>query len=201
MKWVYHETLVSVKCHTSDISVIWKANADKTDLIIIGTKQQRNKIVDYVPVKILGNNISPSDTVWNLGVVFDSNFSFQQYISQVCMFLSYTWFPSNIASFILSSAKTISVVLINSRLDYCNSHQKHIAKKDLSKLQRVLNCLARVVLKTHVSHHHYCYLSSYVLYRIKFKFAIVTYHALSTKQPTYSVYLLHFSNISRTLRS
>ena len=47
-----------------------KLNVDKTYQIIIGTKQQQNKIVDYFPIKILGNDISPSNTVRNLGVVF-----------------------------------------------------------------------------------------------------------------------------------
>ena len=47
----------------------------------------------------------------------------------------------------LSTAKTISNALINSRLDYFNSLINNIAKQDLSKLQRVQNCLARVVLR------------------------------------------------------
>ena len=47
----------------------------------------------------------------------------------------------------LSTAKTISNSLITSRLDYCNSLINNIAKQDLSKLQRVQNCLARVVLR------------------------------------------------------
>ena len=64
-------------------------NADKTDIIITGTKQQRNKIVDYFPVNILGNNTSPSDNVRNLDVVFDSNFCFHQYISQLCKSIFY----------------------------------------------------------------------------------------------------------------
>ena len=33
-----------------------KLNVDKTDRIIIGAKQQRNKIVDHFPVTILGND-------------------------------------------------------------------------------------------------------------------------------------------------
>ena len=60
-----------------------KLNVDKTVLIVTGTKQQQNKIVDYFTGKILGNDTSPSDTVRNLGVVFDGYFSFHQYISQV----------------------------------------------------------------------------------------------------------------------
>ena len=51
-----------------------KHNVDETDLVIIGTKQQRNKIFDYFPVKILGNDISTTDTVHNVDVVFDSDF-------------------------------------------------------------------------------------------------------------------------------
>ena len=47
-----------------------KLIVDKTDLIITGT----NKTVDYFPVKILGNDTSPSQTVQNLGVVFDRTF-------------------------------------------------------------------------------------------------------------------------------
>ena len=47
----------------------------------------------------------------------------------------------------LSTAKTISNALISSRLDYCNSLINNIAKQDLSKLQRMQNCLARVVLR------------------------------------------------------
>ena len=43
-----------------------KLNIETSGLIIIGTKQQRNKIVDYFPVKILGNDTSPSDTLWEL---------------------------------------------------------------------------------------------------------------------------------------
>ena len=40
-----------------------------------------------------------------------------------------------------------------------------------------------------------------VVYQIKFKLATVTYRALSIQQPTYLVNLLHFSDISMTLRA
>ena len=47
----------------------------------------------------------------------------------------------------ISTAKTIFNALISSRLDYCNSLQNDFAKIDLAKLQRVQNCLVRVVLR------------------------------------------------------
>ena len=114
-----------------------KLNVNKTDVIIIGTKQQRNKIVDYFPVKIFGNDTSPSDTVRNLGVVFDSNFSFHQYISLVykSCFHHIRDFRRIRRHLSLSSAKTISIALINSRLDYCNLLLNNTAKK----LQRAQN--------------------------------------------------------------
>ena len=61
-----------------------KLNPDKIDLIIIGTKQQRNMVISHCPVKLLGNDPFPSDTVRNLGVVLDSDFNCRQDISQVC---------------------------------------------------------------------------------------------------------------------
>ena len=126
-----------------------KLNPDKTDLIIICTKQQWNRVINHFPVKLLGSDTFPSDTVRKLGVVFDSNFNFRQHISQVCKSCFYhirdlrrIW-----RHIFISTAKTISMALISSRLDYCNSLLNNIAKRDLAKLQWVQNCLACVVLR------------------------------------------------------
>ena len=59
---------------------------DGNDLIITGTKLQRNRIISHFQVKLLGSDTFPSDTVRNVGVVFD--FNFRQHISQVCK----SWF-------------------------------------------------------------------------------------------------------------
>ena len=131
-----------------------KLNPDKTDLIVIGTKQQqqqqqRNRVITHFPVKLIGSDTFPSDTVHNLGVVFDSNLNFHQHISQVwksCFY--YIRDLHQIRRHIYTStAKTISTALISSCLDYCNSLLNNIAKRDLAKLQQVQNCLARVVLR------------------------------------------------------
>ena len=81
----------------------------------------------------------------------------------------------------------------------------NIAKQDLSKLQRVQNCLARVVLRAPrfspslplLKHLHWLP----VKYKIKFKLSTLTYRALAMHQPPYLGSLLHFSNIPRQLRS
>jgi len=80
------KTLVTV----SVISLCWMTNnrlwlnANKTDFIIIGTLRKRSKRTLFFPTNILNPSITPSDTVRNLGVTFDSNFNFRKHISLTC---------------------------------------------------------------------------------------------------------------------
>ena len=178
-----------------------KLNSDKTEFIIIGTKHQRQKLSNHFPVKLLDNDISPSDSVRNLGVIFDSDFSFHKHVSNICKSCFYHIRDlRQIRRHIpLSTAKTISNALISSRLNYCNSLINNIAKQDLSKLQRVQNCLARVILRAPRFSPSLPLLKQLhwlpVNYRIKFKLCILTFRALAIHQPPYLASLLHFSNI------
>ena len=60
-----------------------KLNPEKTEFIIFGNKSQRLKLANIFPVNILGNQVSPSNSVRNLGVIFDSDISFSKHISSV----------------------------------------------------------------------------------------------------------------------
>ena len=170
----------------------WKQNIAKPwnqyATLINSTKQQRQKLSNHFPVKLLDNDISPSDSVRNLGVIFDSDFSFHKHVSNICKSCFY-----HIRD------------LRRSRLDYCNSLINNIAKHDLSKLQRVQNCLARVILRAPRFSPSLPLLKQLhwlpVNYRIKFKLCTLTFRALAIHQPPYLASLLHFSNIPRQLRS
>ena len=208
-----HKSISSLSDCLTDIS-LWmkssklKLHSNKTEfIIIIGTKQQIHKLSNHFPVKLLDNDISPSDSVRNLGVIFDSDFSFHKHISNICKSCFYhirdlrrirRHLP-------LSTDKTISHYLITSRLDYCNSLINNIAKQDLSKLQRVQNCRARLVLRAPRFSPSLPLLKQLhwlpVNYRIKFKLSTLTYRALAIHQPPYLASLLHFSNVPRQLRS
>ena len=61
-----------------------KLNPDKTELIVLGSKSQREKLNHSFPVNILGNLISPVDAVRNLVVWFDSDFSYSCHVMKVC---------------------------------------------------------------------------------------------------------------------
>ena len=59
-----------------------KLNADKTDFILFGAKSQQEKRNPFFPVNILGESLIPSDAVKNLGVWFDSDFSFTKHVNK-----------------------------------------------------------------------------------------------------------------------
>ena len=182
-----------------------KLNSDKTECIIIGTKQQRHKLSNHFPVNLLDNDISPYDSVRNLGVIFDSDFSFHKHVFDICKSCLYHIRDlRRIRRHIpLSTAKTISNYLIS--LEYCNSLLNNIAKQDISKLQRLQYCLARVALRAPRFSPSLPLLKQLhwlpVNYRINFKLSTLTYRALAIDQPPYLASLLHYSNIPRQLRS
>ena len=60
-----------------------KLNPGKTEFIVFGSKSQHQKI-SYFPVSIFGSLIHPVDSVRNLGVWFDAEFSFSEHVKRTC---------------------------------------------------------------------------------------------------------------------
>ena len=58
-------------------------NPSRTEFLIIGNPQQRNKIQSS-SIVFCGNIISPSTSARNLGVAFDSSLSLTKHISSIC---------------------------------------------------------------------------------------------------------------------
>ncbi len=184
-----------------------KLNADKTEFLIIGTPMQRGKLNDFFLTCIPSQNITPAASVRNLGVTFDCDFNFRQHISQTCRccFDHIRDLRRIRRHMSLSVAKTIATALVSSRLDYCNSLLHNIAIKNIAKLQRVQNCLARVVTQSPRFSRSVPLLKSLhwlpVRYRIMFKICTITYQALSSKQPSYLHSMLTPARQTRQLRS
>ena len=53
-----------------------KLNPEKTEFTIIGDRQAKESIIQNFPTQFLGNSISPTNEVKNLGVTFDSGNTF-----------------------------------------------------------------------------------------------------------------------------
>ena len=60
-----------------------KLNLDKAEFIVFGSKRQRDKLKAYFPTTIVGRPLSPAESVKNLGVWFDSDFSLSKHVQNV----------------------------------------------------------------------------------------------------------------------
>ena len=183
-----------------------KLNPDKTEFLLIGNERQRSKYLSMFPVELLGVETYPAKSARNLGVIFDKNFNFRSHISAICSSCIYHIRDlRRIRRHLdLDSAKLLANALVSSRFDYSNSLLYGIAETDLTKLQRVLNRLARVVTKSPPFTHSVPPLRSLhwlpVKYRVHFKICLVTYKALHEDQPVYLRSLIAISLPSRSLR-
>ena len=90
------------------------------------------------------------------------------------------------------------MALVTSKLDYCNSLLHRIPAKDLQKLQRVQNCLARVVTKAPRFSRS---IPLPIKFRIQFKICTFVFRCLDDGQPSYLSSLLFSADSVKHLRS
>jgi len=125
-----------------------KLNAEKTEFLVIGTKRQLEK-VNITQLQVAGSSVNTSTTaIKNLGSWFDSNLNMQDHIKKTCRSAFYNIYNIRRIRKYLTRDVTESIVnaLVTSKLDYCNSLLYGIANIHLSKLQRVQNAAARLIV-------------------------------------------------------
>ena len=165
-----------------------KLNPDKTQFILFGSKKHRERLSACFPIDILGNPLHPTESVRNLGVWFDSDFSFSKHVQKVCKgcFCQLRDFR-NIRQFLTQDAAvSVANAFVSSRLDYCNSLFRSLSKASLHRLQSIQNCAARIVTNscrytrtTPVLH----WLP--IQFRSEFKLATLVYKFIHTGFPKY----------------
>jgi hypothetical protein len=182
-------------------------NPSKTEYLLIGTPQQRSKVINS-SVSFHGMILTPASHSRNLGVEFDSDLSFQHHISNVCRssFFQIRQLRQIRPSLDSNSAIILANALVSSKLDYCNSLLYNLPNNSLDRLQRVQNSLARFVIPAVKRHHHISPTLAKlhrlpVKQRIVFKIATITFKTLANSQPSYLADLLHPYNPHRSLRS
>src|SRR5207245_6067925 len=171
-------------------------NPSKTEYLILGNPQQRSKLVSS-SISFLGNTLTPSDKCRNLGVIFDSDLTFKNHISDVCCssFYSIRQLLQIRASLDTNSSILLANALVSSKLDYCNSLFYNLPAKSLNILQLVQNALSRVVVPSVRRNHHITPTLRQLHWlpipkRINFKIAFITFKTLHHKQPSYLAELL-----------
>ena len=108
--------------HAWFISNRLSVNPSKTEYLIIGTHQQRAKLVTS-SISFQGTILSPTDSTRNLGVIFDKDLSLKHHISTICKSSYYhiRQIRQVRSSLDINSAIILANSLVSSKLDYCNS--------------------------------------------------------------------------------
>ena len=184
-----------------------KLNAEKTEVLVLGTPNQRAKIsvpsisVNGEIVKILNIPIG------NLGSVFDPSMNMAAHVSKAVKSANY--YLRNIGRIrkylTAESSKSAVISLVTSRFDYCNGLLCGIPEELIRKLQRVQNNAARVITLTEKHDHITPVLKELhwlpVRRRIEFKILLLANKCLHGTTPSYLRELLKEYVPPRTLRS
>ena len=145
--------------------------------------------------------------VRNLGVVFDPDLRFSRQVSTV---VSSCFFQLRLIAKIkpflsFQDLHRLIILLVFSRLDYCNSLYTGISEETISRLQLVQNAAARLLKGTKRREHISPILASLhwlpVRQRVQFKTLMFVYKALNGLAPEYITELIQYTSTSRTLRS
>ena len=196
---IYASTYISQWIHSDKL----KLNSDKTECLLIGTRQQLQKVSNISTLSVGDSQIAPSCEVRNLGTWFDSKMSMLSHINKTCSSAFYYLYNMRRIRKYLSRSVTESLVhaFITSRIDYCNSLLYGLPNSHIMKLQRIQHAAARLVTGTprfcHVTplllHLHWLPIS----YRIKFKILLLTFKCLYGQAPNYLIDLITIKKQSR----
>ena len=168
-----------------------KLYPDKTEFILFGSKNVRTKLGKFFPVNILGTLLSPAEAIRNLGVWFDSDFSFSCHVRNICKacFVHIRDLKGLRGYLTRDAALLAANALVGSRLDYCNSLFRSLSALDLRRLQCVHNSLARIVANTTKYSHITPVRKSVhwlpIMHRSIFKVALLVYKFLHSGHPKY----------------
>ena len=181
-------------------------NPDKTESMFLGTSYNLSSASDCKTLHLSGSDVNLSDHIKSLGVLIDNRLSFEKQISSICRasYCNIRALRKIRSALDMETAKTVACSIVSTRMDYCNSLLFGTTLRNLSKLQRVQNTLARVVSGRRRFDHLSPVFADFhwlpVRERIDFKIGYMTFKTLISKQPTYLADLLIPYVPSRNLR-
>ncbi len=155
--------------------------------------------------KDLLKNTVTSSIVKNVGVILDSNLSFENHIvTKTALFhLRNISKLRNMLS--VSDAEKLVHAFMTSRLDYCNALLGGCPASSINKLQIVQNAAARVFTRSRENYQMNTILQSLhwlpIKFYISYNILLLTYKALNDLAPAYLTNLLSRYNPTRSLRS
>ena len=173
-----------------------KLNDDKTELLIITTREELSKISD-ISIKDGDQSISTSDDPpRNLEVIFDSTCCLDVHVAKLCRSINFNLYSvGRIRKYLdWPTAEKMINATLTSRLDYCNSLLYGAKQSHIDRLQCCQNNAAKIISKRRKFDHFSPVLREWhwlpVEHRISYKILILTYKALNEHAPQYLVALI-----------
>ena len=183
-----------------------KLNAEKTEVLPVASTSRLSS-VGRDSVDIGGKRIPFRSSVRNLGVHLDQTLSMQQHISSVCRaaYLELRRIASIRPYLTQSATAQLVSSAITSRLDYCNSILAGLPLKQIPRLQRVQNNVAKLVLRKSKYDQMTPLLQELhwlpMKFRPQYKIATFVYHFFDGTLPGYLSQTLCAYEPTRNLRS
>ena len=121
---------------------------DKKKLLLLGTRQMRNRLPDSFHITLLGKEISLVPSARDL--VVEIFLSYDEHITSVVSKCIASFCQINRVKHILDKQSLITVIdaLVFSRFYYCSSASSNTSKKNIVKQRNVQNFAARIITYT-----------------------------------------------------
>ena len=119
------------------------------EVILMGTRQRAASLPSLFNTNVSGSTVPFSSQVKLLGVTLNNSLSLNKHVAYISK--SY-FFHLRVLRHIRhtitdDAAKTIASSLVGLRLDYANAVLIRTSSKNINRLQRIQNTLARIVMK------------------------------------------------------
>lgn len=183
-----------------------KINDSKTEFLLLGTKQQLEKI-SISEIMVGDSLIRPVDKIRNLGVIFDSQMSMLDHVNQICKkgFHQLTKIRQIKKYLDRPAVEAIVHSFVTSNMDYCNALLYGCPLYVTNKLQKMQNCAARVICGARkfdpvtplMKELHWLPVTSRIIYKI----ALLVFKCIHGQAPRYLCDLIQRYEPGRTLRS
>ena len=181
-------------------------NDDKTEMLLCDVKKYLNNMQDTF--LYVDNTLIPfSNSAKNLGVYFDGTLSMSLHVNQLCKTLNFELRQIYLLSSMLdkNSLQTLVSAFMFSRLDYCNTLLFNLPDNLISRLQKIQNHAAKVVMRKKKTDHvtplffelHWLP----VRQRFDYKIAMLCYKFFNGTLPVYFLEMMNAYTPSRSLRS
>ena len=165
-------------------------NRDKTKLIVSGSRRMTSKLHEF-RLSLLGKYISPVQSAKDLGVILDSNLTFDDHIKTTVSECIARLAQISRVKHCLDRTSLLTAIngLVFSKLYYCSNVWANTTEKNIRKLQAVQNFACGIVSGARKYDHVTPHLKSlswlHVKYQLYYCQAIMAFKCISGHAPKY----------------